>query len=279
MSTGHVQRLKGRVAVVTGGGAGIGAAICQRLAKEGARILVADIDEDAAAATCKSVQIAEHEDICMSCQVDVSDEKQVQNLVAKAVGWAGGLDIWVNNAAKFVFGAASTATDADWDLALGVNVKGYAFGIKHASLQMIKQREHSCSNLSPDEAAVLDLGHAIVNVSSISAFMAQPGFVPYSSTKAAINEMTRCCALDLGKHCIRVNAICPGPTLTEGTRRHAASQGKSVEEACKEMTSHMIMPRMGKVEEQAAAVAFLASDDASFITGATLNVDGGYMVL
>lgn len=92
---------------------------------------------------------------------------------------------------------------ADWDLALGVNVKGYAFGIKHASLQMIKQRESSCSNLTPEEAAVLDMGHAIVNVSSISAFMAQPGFVPYSSTKAAINEMTRCCALDLGKHCIR----------------------------------------------------------------------------
>lgn len=92
---------------------------------------------------------------------------------------------------------------ADWDLALGVNIKGYAFGIKHASLEMIKQRESRCSDLSPDESAVLDLGHAIVNVSSISAFMAQPCFVPYSSTKAAINEMTRCCALDLGKHCIR----------------------------------------------------------------------------
>ena len=91
----------------------------------------------------------------------------------------------------------------DWDLALGVNVKGFAFGIKHASLAMIKLRESSCSSLSSDEAAVLDLGHSIVNVSSISAFMAQPGFVPYSSTKAAINEMTRCCALDLGKHCIR----------------------------------------------------------------------------
>ena len=92
---------------------------------------------------------------------------------------------------------------ADWDLALGVNIKGYAFGIKHASLEMIRQRQSRCSNLSPEETAVLDLGHAIVNVSSISAFMAQPGFVPYSSTKAAINGMTRCCALDLGKHCIR----------------------------------------------------------------------------
>ena len=93
--------------------------------------------------------------------------------------------------------------DADWDLALGVNVKGYAFGIKHASLAMIKQREEACRTINPDEGAASDLGHAIVNVSSISAFMAQPGFVPYSSTKAAINEMTRCCALDLGKHSIR----------------------------------------------------------------------------
>ena len=93
--------------------------------------------------------------------------------------------------------------DADWDLALGVNVKGYAFGIKHASLAMIKQREEACSTVNPDEGNASDLGHAIVNVSSISAFMAQPGFVPYSSTKAAVNEMTRCCALDLGKHSIR----------------------------------------------------------------------------
>lgn len=98
---------------------------------------------------------------------------------------------------------AATVTDADWDLALGVNVKGYAFGIKHASLAMIKQREEACSTVNPDEGNPSDLGHAIVNVSSISAFMAQPGFVPYSSTKAAVNEMTRCCALDLGKHSIR----------------------------------------------------------------------------
>ncbi len=93
---------------------------------------------------------------------------------------------------------------ADWDLALGVNVKGYAFGIKHASLAMIKHRQ-ACSK-DASNAAVMemsDLGHSIVNVSSISAFMAQPGFVPYSSTKAAVNEMTRCCALDLGKHSIR----------------------------------------------------------------------------
>jgi len=92
---------------------------------------------------------------------------------------------------------------ADWDLALAVNVKGYAFGIKHASKAMIKQRQEAGNNRRPDSEILADLGHAIVNVSSISAFMAQPGFVPYSSTKAAVNEMTRCCALDLGKHSIR----------------------------------------------------------------------------
>lgn len=267
------ERLAGRVAVVTGGGAGIGAAICQRLVQEGAQVLVADIDGDAAA------QVAQGLNGSMACQVDVSDETQVKDLVTQAVAWGGKIDIWVNNAAKFVFGAATTATNADWDLALGVNVKGYAFGIKHASLAMIKYRQDHPDHPSSSHEIPSDLGHAIVNVSSISAFMAQPGFVPYSSTKAAVNEMTRCCALDLGKHSIRVNAVCPGPTLTEGTKRHAASQGKSLEEAVKEMTSHMIMPRMGKAEEVAAAVAFLASDDASFITGATLNVDGGYMAL
>ena len=92
---------------------------------------------------------------------------------------------------------------ADWDLALGVNVKGYAFGIKHASLAMIKYRQDHPDHPGSSHDIPSDLGHAIVNVSSISAFMAQPGFVPYSSTKAAVNEMTRCCALDLGKHSIR----------------------------------------------------------------------------
>ncbi|DBB10775.1 hypothetical protein WJX82_008523 [Trebouxia sp. C0006] len=263
-------RLAGRVAVVTGGGAGIGAAVCQRLNQEGAQVLVADIDGRAAD------QVAQDLARSIACQVDVSDEKQVEELVVKAITWGGKLDIWVNNAAKFVFGAATTASNADWDLALAVNVKGYAFGIKHASIAMIKQRQEA-GNDSRLDSEIADLGHAIVNVSSISAFMAQPAFVPYSTTKAAVNEMTRCCALDLGKHSIRVNAVCPGPILTEGTRRHAASEGKSVEEAVKEMTSHMIMPRMGRAEEVAAAVAFLACNDASFITGATLNVDGGYM--
>lgn len=232
--------------------------------------MVADIDGGAAD------QVAQGLVRSIGCQVDVSDEKQVEELVAKAITWSGKLDIWVNNAAKFVFGAATTASNADWDLALAVNVKGYAFGIKHASIAMIKQRQEA-GNESRLDSESADLGHAIVNVSSISAFMAQPAFVPYSSTKAAVNEMTRCCALDLGKHSIRVNAVCPGPILTEGTKRHAASEGKSVEEAVKEMTSHMIMPRMGRAEEVAAAVAFLACSDASFITGATLNVDGGYM--
>jgi len=87
-------------------------------------------------------------------------------------------------------------------LALAVNVKGYAFGIKHASIAMIKQRQEAGNDSRP-HSEIADLGHAIVNVSSISAFMAQPAFVPYSTTKAAVNEMTRCCALDLGKHSIR----------------------------------------------------------------------------
>ncbi|DBB05614.1 hypothetical protein WJX77_002224 [Trebouxia sp. C0004] len=264
-------RLAGRVAVVTGGGAGIGAAICQRLDQEGAQVVVADVDGGAAEQVAKGLATS------IACQVDVSDEQQVEELVSKAITWSGKLDIWVNNAAKFVFGAVTTASNADWDLALGVNVKGYAFGIKHASIAMIKQRQEAGKNNRLDSQVLADLGHAIVNVSSISAFMAQPGFVPYSSTKAAVNEMTRCCALDLGKHSIRVNAVCPGPILTDGTKRHAASEGKSLQEAVKEMTSHMIMPRMGKAEEVAAAVAFLACSDASFITGATLNVDGGYM--
>lgn len=177
--------------------------------------------------------------------------------------------------------AVQVLVDADWDKALGINVKGYAAGIKHASRAMLNYRQqvHSSESSSRDPKADSTPGQAIVNVSSISAFIAQPDFLPYSATKGAINQITKCCALDLGQYNIRVNAVCPGPVLTDATKKHAALQGISIEAAVEKMTGHMIIPRMGRAEEVAAAVAFLVSDDASFITGTTLNVDGGYLAV
>lgn len=120
------------------------------------------------------------------------------------------------------------------------------------------------------------LGGAIVNVSSMSGLICQESFVPYSTTKAAQLHMTRLVALDEGRHGIRVNAVCPGPILTDGTRKHAADLGESLEKVCADMVAGLAIKRMGRPDEVANAVLFLASDESSFTTGATLSVDAGY---
>ncbi|KAK9816236.1 hypothetical protein WJX74_006702 [Apatococcus lobatus] len=271
-------RLRGRVAVVSGGGNGIGTGICERLASEGAVVWVLDIDERAAnlvasgitgkgfEAQAAVVSVLLAAKACRGCnQVDTSDEEQVQHFFQALPH----LDILCSNAALYVFNEAENITEDDWDRVLSVNVKGYSFMLKHAA-RLMKQNGGN------------DHGHpggAIINVASISGWIGQPGFGPYSASKGAVLQLSKCAAIDLGKYGIRVNTVCPGPILTEGTKRHAAGSGQTVEELIAEMTCHMIMHRLGKVEEVAAAVSFLASDDAAFITASNLVVDGGYTAL
>jgi NAD(P)-dependent dehydrogenase (short-subunit alcohol dehydrogenase family) len=170
----------------------------------------------------------------------------------------GGIDILVNNAATFVLKGID-ATLEDWHRSLGVNVIGAAFVTKYV-VPAIKNRG----------------GGAIVNVSSISAFAAQPEFVTYSTTKAAILQMTRNLALDLAPFQIRVNAVCPGTIVTQATERHRTKLGMSFEAFEAAERPKFLLNRVGRVEEVAAPIAFLASDEASFITGTHLLVDGGY---
>lgn len=122
----------------------------------------------------------------MGAQVDMSREAEVEQLVGQTLLWHGRVDILVNNAARFVFNTATEVTDEDWERVLGTNVKGYSFAIKHVGRAMVAQK-----------------AGAIVNIASTSAFVAQPGFVPYSTSKGAVMQLNRCSALDLGRHGIR----------------------------------------------------------------------------
>ena len=240
-----LQRFLGKSVVVTGGGAGIGAAVVAAFAREGARGSSLDLAFKAP----PPAGVSE-----LAC--DVSSEAAVEAAFARV----GDVDVLVNNAANFLFKDVVDTTAQDWRRTLDVNVVGYALTMR-AAVRGMRARKR---------------GGAIVNVSSMSGLVCQEAFVPYSTCKAAQLHMTRLVALDEGKHGIRVNAVCPGPVLTDGTRKHAADLGQSLEKVCDDMVAGLVIKRMGRPDEVASAVLFLASDEASFTTGATLQVDAGY---
>lgn len=251
------ERLRGKTAIVTGGAAGIGQATAQMFAREGARVVVADLDEGAGAETVEQIAACGGEAIFV--RTDVSVESDAEAVCRRAVEVFGGLQILVNNAAVFVLKGLD-ATPADWARVLGVNVVGTAMMSRYAAIEMRRTAA----------------GGAIVNLGSISSFVAQPQFVTYSATKAAIVQMTRNMALDLAPDGIRVNCVCPGTILTRASYDHMERTGQTIEEfLAVEAPKHML-GRTGEPREVAAAILFLASDEASFITGAHLCVDGGY---
>jgi NAD(P)-dependent dehydrogenase (short-subunit alcohol dehydrogenase family) len=264
------RRFAGKSVIVTGSAMGIGQGIAEAFLEEGANVAVVD-RETAAADAWVGEWASSHADwsnraVVVPC--DISKEEDVAKAVSTAAATFGGLDVLVNNAAAFVYGTVETVTESDWDRVLSVNVKGAAFATKHA-LPLMRERIAKTGAPGPN----------VVNISSISAFTAQEHFLPYSTTKAAILQMTRNIAIDVGKDGIRVNAVCPGPILTEATTRHAKGVGKTLEEVVADLTGHLILKRMGRVSEVASAVLFLASDDASFTTGNFLMVDGGYLLV
>jgi NAD(P)-dependent dehydrogenase (short-subunit alcohol dehydrogenase family) len=251
--------MAGRVAIVTGAAAGIGEAIALLMAEEGGQVVVADIDEQGGERTAAAIREAGGDATFVHC--DVSREADVREMRDGALRAYGRIDVLVNNAAVFVLKGVE-ATPEEWERSLSVNVVGNSLCTRYASEEMKKQG-----------------GGAIVNLSSISAFIAQPQFVTYSATKAAILQMTRNVALDLAPHGIRVNAVCPGTILTQASRNHMERVGQSFEEWNAEQSSRQLLGRVGDPREVAYAVVFLASDEASFITGTHLMVDGGYVAV
>lgn len=254
--------MHGKTAFVTGGAAGIGEAIVRRFVNEGCYTTFCDVDDEAG----KQLEGVINADInhsfapiCLYVHCDVSKESEVKQTMDSVFENSKALDILVNNAALFTFGKIEDVTEADWDSIFGTNVKGYCWTVKH-SLPYLKKSTAA----------------SIVNLGSVSSFIAQPAFVPYNTCKGAILQLTRCLAMDLAEHNIRVNAVCPGGIHTAATERHAKSEGKTVEQVSKEMEALQLIPRLGRPEEVANAVLFLASDEASFITGHPLMVDGGW---
>lgn len=250
------MRLKDKAAIVTGAGSGIGQATAVLFAEQGAGVAVADVDVAAGNETV--AEIRRNGGRAVFCQWDISSEADAKRCCAETVSAFGQIDILVNNAATFVLKGLD-ATVEEWQRSLNVNIIGTALCTKYAVEEMKKTGKG-----------------AIVNLASKCGFIAQPGFIAYSTTKAAIIQMTRGLALDLAPFGIRVNCVCPSTILTRASHEHMARLGVKLDDFLKEEARKHLLNRVGEPREVAYAVLFLASDEASFITGTHLLVDGGY---
>ena len=250
------MRLADKIALITGAADGIGAATAQRFAEEGAAVVLADIDEAGGLAVRDRIEAAGGRAVFV--HADIAHEPDATALAGVAQREFGALHVLVNNAATFVLQGIE-ASAADWRRSLDVNVVGTALVTRAAA---------------PIIAA--SGGGAIVNLASISSFVAQPAFITYSATKAAILQMTRNLALDLAPQGIRVNCVCPGTILTRASRDHMARTGTTMQEFLAAEAPKHLLNRVGSPRDVANAILFLASDEASFITGTHLMVDGGY---
>ncbi len=253
------DRFQGKVVVVTGGGQSIGRAACEQFAAEGASVVVAERNPITCEETAAALRAAGHP--ALGIVTDVADEASVRAMAERAAREFGRIDILVNNAAVFILRGIE-ATAEEWRDILAVNVIGPSLCAKYVVPEMRK----------------VGAG-AIVNLGSISSFIAQPGFLTYNATKGAIAQMTRCMALDLAPDKIRVNAVCPGTVwspIVERLTRERGLDRAAAERHPEYGASHMI-ERMVEPSEIANAILFLASDEASFITAENLMVDGGYV--
>ena len=248
-------RLDGRVAVITGAASGIGRATAVIFAREGARLVIADVNEEGLNETLRRVKAKGGSAVTRI--TDVAVEEDVRNLVEGAIQTYSQIDILCNNAG--ISGGLSKLEEQDadeWRVVFGVNVLGAVFGIKHVAKHMQERRYG-----------------AIVNTSSVAGIRSGAGGNAYSASKAAIINLTQTAACDLGEYNVRVNAVCPGLIETGMTKPvfdYAREKGKE-----EKLGYRCELRRYGEPEEVGRAILFLASDEASYVTGQALPIDGG----
>jgi meso-butanediol dehydrogenase / (S,S)-butanediol dehydrogenase / diacetyl reductase len=249
-------RLTGKVAVVTGAGHGIGRACARRLAQEGAHVVLVDRRAEAAE---ESAEILRGEGLASSTEAcDVSDPDQVADLTRGVLGAHGRIDILHNNAGVLIPGTALTQTLEEWDLHYAVNVRGMLLVTRAFIPAMQEQRSG-----------------VIVNTASISGMIGEPNLVAYNSSKGAVINLTRQLAVEYARDGIRVNCVCPGWIDTGFNDPIFDQAGMDSAQIAAMVDQWVPMNRQGTAEDVAPSVAFLCSDDAAYITGQTLVIDGG----
>ena len=251
------MRLSGKVALVTGAGQGIGLACARAMAREGARVVLAERDQTQGLKAAGELSGEGYSATFVGC--DVSRKAEVDAAVAAALKAYGRLDILVANAGIVHAAEFLDLREEDFDRVLAVNLKGVFLAGQAAARQMVAQGG----------------GGAIINMSSVNAVMAIPNQVPYVVSKGAMNQLTKVMALSLAPHRIRVNGIGPGTILTDLARTAVLGN----REAERKILSRTPLGRMGEPEEVASVAVFLASEEASYLTGQTIYPDGGRLAL
>jgi NAD(P)-dependent dehydrogenase (short-subunit alcohol dehydrogenase family) len=251
------MRLSGKVALVTGAAQGIGLACAQAFAREGAKVLLADLSEDVGRREVLKLRAGNFTASFAAC--DVSRKDQVESAIRSAVDEFGQLDILVANAGIVHAAEFLDLEEKDFDRVLSVNLKGVFLAGQAAARQMVKQGK----------------GGSIINMSSVNAVLAIPNQVPYVVSKGAINQLTKVMSVALASKGIRVNGIGPGTILTELARTAVLGN----KEAERKILSRTPLGRMGEPAEVAQVAVFLASDESSYLTGQTIYPDGGRLAL
>lgn len=257
-----VGRLAGKAAIVTGGAGGIGSAVARLFCQEGASVLLLDRDVEATRAAAERIRQVVPDAEIIEAALDLGLEASAIDAVEAAKGAFGRLDILVNNAGIRSYEPLAEARSETWHKIIAVNLLSYAYLAREAVREMRKSREGS-----------------IVNVSSTHAFNARAGMGQYDVTKAGIVSLTRTLAAEEAIHGIRVNAVCPGPILTPFHVKRAEASGRSEADLKTETRTDCLLGRWAEPSEVAFPILWLASKEASYITGSALMVDGGMPVI